>query len=47
MQAAEDRVRDDLSLVLLLFRLLWQARGVLVDAVMGPGVIEVGLTLFH
>ena len=38
-------MRDDLSHVLVLFRLLWLARDVLVDALVQPGVIEVGLIL--
>ena len=47
MQATEDWVRDDLSHVLLLVRLRWLARDVLVDALVGSGVIEVGLILLH
>ena len=40
-------MRDDLSHVLLLFRLRWLARGWAYDALVGPGVIEVGLILLH
>ena len=47
MQATKDWVRDDLSPVLLLLRLLWRARDVLVNALVGPGVIEVGLILLY
>lgn len=40
-------MRDGLSYVLLLFRLLSLARDVLIDALAGPGVIEVSLILLH
>ena len=40
-------MRDDLSHVLLLFRLRWLPRDVLPDALVGSGVIEVGLILLH
>ena len=47
MQATEDWLSDDLAPVLLLLRLLWRAGDALLDALVRPGVIEVGLILLH
>ena len=47
MQATEDRVSDDLALVLLLFRQLWRAGEALVPALVRSGLVEIGLILLH
>jgi hypothetical protein len=47
MQTPEDLVRGVRSHVLVVLRLRWLAPDVLVDALVGPGVIEVFLVLHH
>ena len=47
MQATEDRPGDDLAPGVLLLRLLRWARYMLVDALVGPGMVEIDLILLH
>jgi hypothetical protein len=47
MQATENRLGDDLAPGLLLFRLLWWTRDMLVDALVWSGMVEIGLILLH
>ena len=47
MQATEDRESDDLAPVLLLLRRLWGAGEALAQALVRPGLVEIGLILLH
>ena len=47
MQATKDGEGDDLSRLLQVIWLVWLARDTLLDALVGTGVIEVGLILLH